>query len=254
MNGFPWAVQVGAVSEQGTGRRENADRAGYVIPPPRVARRGALFAVADGVGGGREAAMAARAAIRGFLGLYYTLARRPDPRALLRAVQQVQQTLRHMAQGKTTLTGLLVGSSHACVVHVGDTRAYLVRNRHVYRLTRDDVLYEGDPGRRSPFAHVLTQALGMSKPLRPHVAIVPLQSNDVFVLTSDGVHAYLPAQHIGWFAVTYPPLQAAALMARWALNAGSSDDRTVLVVRVALPQGRGRVSVRAIQWPQWISP
>jgi len=265
MGHFPWRFHVGMASEQGAARAFNADGAAYFIPPPALLRHGVLFAVADGVGGGPCSALAAHVALRAFFRAYYRGRGWSVDWRLRGAVRIAHHAVRRQAAVRkgcegmaTTLTGLLCTKKQLRVVHVGDAHAFLVRDRAIHRITREHTMgaaLRSRLGRTSPrYQNVLSQALGLDTLPHPDVVPLALKPGDILILATDGVHRAVQARHMGWFALRYAPLQAAALMARYALTAGSRDDRSVLVVRVApavarvVPSAHYRVAARAHSW------
>ena len=141
----------------------------------------------------------------------------------------------------TTITALLMGASGAVVGSVGDSRAYLVRGGTTVQLTHDDtwlVSMLGSDGAREaaarahPMRHVLTHIIGSRDGGEPELVSVPVQSGDVFVLTTDGLHNVVDDDAIGRLAVSGPPAQAARRLVDEALARRTTDNVTVVVVRV----------------------
>lgn len=129
----------------------------------------------------------------------------------------------------TTLVALRFSPSHraAIVAHVGDSRAYRLRDGKLERLTDDHVLaQDGGSGR-------LLQALGAKDDVKPDVAVLAVEAGDIFVLCSDGLHRFLADARIG--VIMREPLSLGErvenLLAA-ALSAGADDDATVVAVVV----------------------
>jgi serine/threonine protein phosphatase PrpC len=114
-------------------------------------------------------------------------------------------------------------------VHVGDSRAYLLRGDRLALLTTDHVHAVG--GRRSS---ILTRALGAEPEVRLDYTSRPIVPHDRFLLCSDGVHGALPAEAIA--AILHRGLASddcAQALVTAALDAGGSDNATALVIDVA---------------------
>jgi hypothetical protein len=127
-----------------------------------------------------------------------------------------------------TFTALVLRGRVAHVLHVGDTRVYRLRGDRLTCLTIDHVR-EGSAER----SNVLTRALGVGTEVPLDYTTQPLARHDRFVLCSDGVHAFLPAEVI---ADVLRDRSASDVSARAlvnaALQAGSTDNCTALVVDV----------------------
>ncbi len=96
----------------------------------------------------------------------------------------------------TTMVSVLMDQDTAYVAHVGDSRAYLIRNGKIQRLTEDhslinDYISQGllkiEEAGQHPLKHVITRALGSSGKVEVDVKTVPLSHGDAFLLCSDGL-------------------------------------------------------------------
>ena len=203
-----------------------------------------LFAVADGVGHDHGAAATA----------LDTLASldhgspRPDPLAALdaavgRAADAVAgRSVETRGTGGTTLTALLLVGDRALVAHVGDSRAYAVRDGSLQRLTRDHTVVQSlvdegrlteDEARDDPDRARLNRALGHGSPSAPDLSVRAVTTGDRFVLTTDGVHGVLePRQLAELLLMPGSPDEVAAAVEAAVLSAGAPDNYGVLVVDV----------------------
>jgi serine/threonine protein phosphatase PrpC len=229
-------ASVGFASETGP-REHNEDFAGAVFGPELPEPRGDIVAaIADGVGGAKGGRVAAEMAVRGFLDGFCDL---PETMEVRRAGARILNSLNNWiyAQGQRdaklagmgcTFTALVLRGRVAHVLHVGDTRVYRLRGDRLTCLTIDHVR-EGSAER----SNVLTRALGVGTEVPLDYTTQPLARHDRFVLCSDGVHAFLPAEVI---ADVLRDRSASDVSARAlvnaALQAGSTDNCTALVVDV----------------------
>jgi serine/threonine protein phosphatase PrpC len=229
-------ASVGFASETGP-RERNEDFAGAVFGPELPEPRGDIVAaIADGVGGAKGGRVAAEMAVRGFLDGFCDL---PETMEVRRAGARILNSLNNWiyAQGQRdaklagmgcTFTALVLRGRVAHVLHVGDTRVYRLRGDRLTCLTIDHVR-EGSAER----SNVLTRALGVGTEVPLDYTTQPLARHDRFVLCSDGVHAFLPAEAI---ADVLRDRSASDVSARAlvnaALQAGSTDNCTALVVDV----------------------
>jgi serine/threonine protein phosphatase PrpC len=229
-------ASVGFASEKGA-RQRNEDFGGAVfgleLTPPR---RDVVAAVADGIGGAKSGRVAAETAVRGFLDGFCDL---PETMEVRRAGARVLNALNAWvyAEGQRnpesaglgcTFTALVLRGRLAHVLHVGDTRAYRLSGERLTCLTTDHVRDTGDA-----HSNVLNRALGVETEVRLDYATQPVARHDRFLLCSDGVHGVLGADAIAEIlrARSASEDSARALVAA-ALDAGSSDNCTALVVDV----------------------
>src|SRR6202158_885543 len=243
---------VGFASQTGP-RERNEDFAGAVfgweLPQPR---RDVVAAIADGIGGAKGGRVAAETAVRGFLDGFFDL---PDTMEVRRAAARILNALNGWIQSQgqrdaklvgmgCTFTALVLRGRVAHVLHVGDTRAYRLRNDRLTRLTSDHVR-QGSAGRSS----ILSRALGVETEVRLDYAAQPMARHDRFLLCSDGVHGFLTDEAIADILRERVASEdsARALVAA-ALQSGSTDNCTALVVDVVdLPTAESADIGAAIQ-------
>jgi serine/threonine protein phosphatase PrpC len=229
-------ISVGFLSETGP-RKRNEDFAGAVFGPELpVPRRDVVAAISDGIGstkGGREAAeIAVRGFLDGFCDLPETMEVRRAAAIVLNSLNgwihsQGQRDAALMGMG-STFTALVLRGRIAHVLHVGDTRAYRFSRDRLTLLTEDHIRQDGT-GRSS----TLVRALGVETEVRLDYTSQVVAQHDRFLLCSDGVHAFLPAEAIADILRERVSSEdtARALVAA-ALDAGSNDNCTALVLDV----------------------
>jgi len=229
-------ASVGFASETGP-RERNEDFAGAVFGSELAQPRGDIVAaIADGVGGAKGGRVAAEMAVRGFLDGFCDL---PETMEVRRAGARILNSLNNWiyAQGQRdaklagmgcTFTALVLRGRVAHLLHVGDTRVYRLRSDRLTCLTIDHVR-EGSAER----SNVLTRALGVGTEVALDYTTQPLARHDRFVLCSDGVHAFLPADAIADILRERSASEVSAqALVKAALDAGSTDNCTALVVDV----------------------
>ena len=126
----------------------------------------------------------------------------------------------------TTLTALVLQGHTWTVAHVGDTRAWLLRDGECVQLTQDHAL--DHPDLRSQ----LTRAMGLDDSVRVDFLQGELHAGDTFMLTSDGVHHALKRRRLVDLACEGSAQEASDAIVRAALDAGGRDNATALVLRV----------------------
>jgi serine/threonine protein phosphatase PrpC len=227
--------EIGFASECGR-RPDNQDYAAARIGRPRLdARRDAVAAVADGVGGakgGREAAeLAVRCFFDGFFGLPGSLGVQQAAARSLDAVNSwivAQSRADPRLQGMaTTFTALILSGRAGHCVHVGDSRLYRFRENTLEQLTADHVMGQGD------FKHVLLRAVGQDNALRIDHAEFNLRPFERYLLCSDGVHGALKdAKICEILAARHAPDPTAHALVLSALAGGSADNCTAMIVDI----------------------
>lgn len=246
-------LSVGARTDAGRVRPNNQDWWLQFVPPdPRVlAAKGALFAVADGMGGRAGGQMASQLAVQHVLQAYYHNPSLNPSTSLTQAVQvanhqvysygQFYPAYRGMA---TTLVAAVVRGSELVVAHVGDSRAYLVRAGRVWPLTRDhswvaEMVARGlltpAQGASHPYRHVITRSVGPKPAVAVDVQRTKIAPGDALVLCTDGLSDVVSSGEIGWAAATLDPQHAAQTLIDWANQRGGRDNISALVVRVQQP-------------------
>lgn len=250
---------VGAFrSDAGPMRQSNEDSAALVIPSDDdiLESRGVLGVVADGMGGHEGGEVASRLAVESIPELYYqALASEPQPpdpkSVLVAALQSANERIfkqaaeiHQLAGMGSTCTALVLRGGLAWCAHVGDSRAYLVREGCVYRMTQDHsatmaMVSQGlitlAEARHHEDRNVILRAMGT----HPVVEIstwkdpFPVHPGDCFLLCSDGLHDALSDDEIGELcqSAQSPEAICDALMQE-ALDREASDNVTVLVLCV----------------------
>ncbi len=164
-----------------------------------------LIVVCDGMGGHVGGAQASSLAVRTIHDTLQELQRRPIAEALEEAIQRTNLVIyeaarknhRLMGMG-TTVVAAAIGRDTCHLAHVGDSRAYMVRDGQVQQLTRDHTmvnlfvdaeLLTPEDAATHPEAHVLSRSLGVERQVDVEVSdAVPLEADDVVFLCSDGIH------------------------------------------------------------------
>ncbi|MEW5888274.1 MAG: bifunctional protein-serine/threonine kinase/phosphatase [Pseudomonadota bacterium] len=233
---MPLTVDVGYSSLTGP-RPRNEDYCGAVTPVgSELEAKGILAAVADGIGGQEGGREAAEAVVRGLLGDYYaTPATWSVPRALDAVLNPLNSWLisqgaarRERAGMATTLSALVLRGRRYYTAHIGDCRIYLLRAGRLSCLTSDHVWDHPE------LRHVLRRAVGLDAALVVDYGEGELEAGDVFLLVCDGVWSALPEARLAALLAERGEAQvAAAAITAAALAAGSGDNATALVLRVA---------------------
>src|SRR6266545_3809540 len=180
------------MTDPGRKRRRNEDA--YVVEPP-------LFAVADGMGGAQAGEVASRLAAAALKERGATTLTGSE-----RIVALIQEANRRVydrsnedpsASGMgTTITVALVGDGQVAFGHVGDSRAYLIRDGSMEQLTEDhslvaELMRSGklspEEAETHPQRSVITRALGTDPDVDVDTFSVETKPGDLFLLCSDGL-------------------------------------------------------------------
>jgi serine/threonine protein kinase/serine/threonine protein phosphatase PrpC len=215
----------------------NEDSIGILVPSDhQLTTKGAVAVIADGVSAAEAGKEAAESCVTGFLNDYYST---PDSWSVKRSAQQVLNALNRwlFAQGQSysdaekgyvsTLSIAVFKSRTAHLFHVGDTRIYRLRGGMLEQLTRDHARHIS---RRQTY---LTRAMGLDINLDVDYRAVDVARDDVFLLTSDGVHDVLGSSGIQAQLERVASLdeQAEGILAE-ALEAGSSDNLSCQLLKI----------------------
>lgn len=233
-------LDTGLSSLQGK-RTRNEDFAGVQAPAAHDVERGWVAALADGVSGTEgtdgDGLMAAQTTVMSLLRDFHSVPADWDSSVALDRLLNHQNAWlaahnrRPGPSGRprealTTLTAVALRGRRYALAHVGDSRAWLLRDGQCLLLTQDHRMERRD------FAG-LTRALGLDDALRLDHSAGELKVGDRLLLTSDGVHGQLSARRIGDLLRQTPGAQAAAdALTAAALAAGSHDNATALVLDI----------------------
>lgn len=211
-------------------RPENQDAIRIVTPAPLLATsKGHLMALADGVSQCHDGGLAARATLQSLALDYYST---PETWSVIHALERLlsahNRWLRANGGGQpllTTLTALVLRGTRYTVAHIGDCRAYLLRDGKLRKLTSEHVWEQ--PGMQ----HVLKRAMGLDEHLLMDYIEGDLHQGDKLLVVSDGVWASLDDLfvHQSLLRKEEPEIICQALVDQ-ALLRGSQDNSSALLV------------------------
>lgn len=225
-------VTGAARTDAGRVRPTNQDCVAVVLPDEAEQRRekGVLAIVADGMGGHQGGAVASRIAISRVADDYYATPGAPS-QSLLHAFQHANRQIYELSRGNqrligmgTTCTAVAVVNDTAFVAHVGDSRAYLIREAAIRRLTED----HSRPEER----HILLRAMGTRVWVDADFrgAPVELRDGDRLLLCSDGLYLTLQDAEMAAIAMQGSPETACGELLRVALERGAGDNVSAIVL------------------------
>ncbi|MGE5286783.1 MAG: protein phosphatase 2C domain-containing protein [Micromonosporaceae bacterium] len=234
------ALRYAVRSDVGLLREGNEDSA-YAGPR--------LLAVADGMGGHAAGEVASAVAISALAHLDDDVPGTDLVDALGEAVRRANTTLHEMVIANpaldgmgTTLTAMLWSGPHIALCHIGDSRAYLLRDNELYQITHDHTLVQKlqDEGRISPdeaATHpqrsLILRALDGRGEAEPDLSLREAKAGDRYLLCSDGLSGVVSAETLHRTLTTVPePDRAVIQLVDLANRGGGPDNITCIVADV----------------------
>jgi protein phosphatase len=255
-----------------TGRQRRANEDSFFVRAP-------LFVVADGMGGAQAGEVASRLAAETFA------AGLPDDgtseqrlearvRAANQRIHEVSQEDRALNGMGTTLTAAYLDGDELALAHVGDSRAYLLRDGELTRLTRDHTLVEelvrrGELTEQEAAEHpqrsIITRALGPEPDIDIDLHTHRARAGDVLLLCSDGLTGMVGEDEVSEILVGSPSLRdAGRALVDAANDAGGRDNITVVLFRLEevgagsgagdRASGAGAPSAASVVRPRVVAP
>jgi PPM family protein phosphatase len=224
-----------------TGRQRSENEDSFYVRPP-------IFVVADGMGGAQAGEVASKAAADAF---DRDLPDAPPERILRETIEAANREIHDLARSDparagmgTTITAAIVDAEgeEVGIGHVGDSRAYRLREGRLEQLTRDHSLVE-EMRRKGqitdaqavdhPQRSIITRALGPEPRVEVDLQTVPASPGDVFLLCSDGLTTMVDEERIGAVLAEASSMkQAVRSLVDAANEAGGRDNITALAFRL----------------------
>ncbi|MFV0134818.1 Stp1/IreP family PP2C-type Ser/Thr phosphatase [Streptomyces sp. HMX87] len=234
------SLRFAAGSHKGMIREGNED-SGYAGPR--------LLAIADGMGGQAAGEVASSEVISTIVALDDDVPGSDILTSLGTAVQRANDQLRQMVEEDpslegmgTTLTALLWTGQRLGLVHVGDSRAYLLRDGVLTQITQDHTWVQRlvDEGRITeeeagthPQRSLLMRALGSGDHVEPDLSIREVRAGDRYLICSDGLSGVVSHQTMEDTLASYQgPQETVQELIQLALRGGGPDNITVIVADV----------------------
>jgi len=234
-------------SHVGNVRQDNQDAVRLCDPDDEFTEAsGHLYGVADGMGGFAHGGIASTLALDTFFETFYA-ANGVSPLQKFRVSIQnanlsVYQTAQRMAAGRmgTTLTAVNVVGKNLIIGHVGDSRAYLIRDDKSTCLTNDHTrvgelvrmkMLSPEKVRTHNQRSVLSKCLGLELFVQPDITKMPVQNDDVIILCTDGVWSVIEDQEFSMLTrATKNPEKLGQEIVELAMERESDDNVSVIVL------------------------
>lgn len=202
-------------------------------------------AIADGMGGHLAGEVASALAIEVFVDRLRK-AQKPDEDTLMAAVGAANRAIYEASAADrdkrgmgTTLTAIWFGAGSTFLSHVGDSRAYLLRDRALMQMTNDhslvgELLEKGEitasEARVHPHRNVITRALGTSRQIVPDIMHIDSMPGDEWLLCSDGLSNHVQHHELARIMLLDASYEEKLrMLVDLALERGGSDNITVLL-------------------------
>ena len=237
------------------GRQRSANEDSLVVDPP-------LFAVADGMGGAKAGEVASAVAVEAVEGA--TESGEPAEAQLASIVRQANRRIYDLAVADesrrgmgTTLTLAKVHGDEVSLAHVGDSRAYRLRDGELEQLTRDHSLVAElersgqitpEAAEHHPQRSIITRALGPEPDVEVDTYTLAGRDGDLFLICSDGLTSMISDDEVGSILRSAGSLdEAADELVRAANQSGGKDNITVILFR--LGEGEAAEAAASVQRP-----
>jgi len=243
-------LDVAQLTDVGRKREHNEDNMAYVIPkdPQVMASKGALFIVADGMGGHAAGEVASEIAVDTVSNAYYQDDSDDVTDSLLHAIRRANAAIHQRAaenmlrsgMGTTCVAAVLRGNM-AYIANVGDSRAYLIRGSQVRQISQDHSwvaeqvragLLTEDQARTHAQRNVITRCLGTQAEVDIDVFQEELSEGNSLVLCTDGLSGLVSEEELQRIVDQYVPQQSVYHLVERANENGGPDNITAIVVRI----------------------
>jgi PPM family protein phosphatase len=222
------------------GRQRTANEDSLVVSPP-------LFAVADGMGGARAGEVASAVAVEAVEA--WRESAEPAEAQLAEIVRDANRRIYDLAVADesrrgmgTTLTLAKVHDDEVSLAHVGDSRAYRLRDGELTQLTRDHSLVAElersgqitpEAAEHHPQRSIITRALGPEPDVEVDTYTLAGRDGDVFLICSDGLTSMISDDEVTSILRSSGSLdEAADALVRAANQSGGKDNITVILFRL----------------------
>lgn len=236
-------IEVAGLSQKGVKRKLNQDR--FII---EKLKDGIVAALADGMGGEAGGEKASALAVSG-INAVKQITKNREINSLVKIFHEIDQQILTASKADhdagnmgTTLTALYISGQSAYWTHVGDTQIYLFRHKKLIQVTSDYTFarFLLDEGEITPeqakthySQHILEQCMGHGA-INPETGVMPLEQNDLILLSSDGLHKPLGTSAIQSILNSGRSLeQQCDHLIRKTQDAKGNDDITVVLIHLS---------------------
>lgn len=257
-------VELHTLSDAGPVRDGNEDCSATLTLDGQEGARSHLLIVADGLGGHRAGEVASRLAVDTLLEQARAEGAPLGDRFLQRTVQQANLAVLNRGHDdpdcfnmQSTLTALVVQYDRLLLAHVGDCRAFRVRQGAIQQLTTDHTriaemlrmrLVTPEQALKHPARSMLTRSLGSDLILQVDGVRDRVEPGDLYVVCSDGLWGEVSSDEIRRVVSEHTPWNACERLLALGAARGASDNMTVGIARV---HAVAAAPTAAPRWKSW---
>lgn len=245
-------LDVFGKTDVGLKRTRNEDTFEIIVPPhgsPQE-QRGALFIVADGMGGIGGGDVASKAAVEEIIRQFYGETAADLVQRISAAIESANRFVRDQARvvglpriGSTAAGLALMPQGEAVIFNVGDSRVYRVRGSSIEQISRDQSVLANqielglvsEASARQARNVNVTAFIGQPRPLEAVCKPVQPQPDDVFIICSDGLWDLVQSDEMVKIVGRLPAARAAHQLIELARKRGAHDNVTAVIVRLGHP-------------------
>lgn len=241
-------LKFSAKTDMGQVRENNEDKFDFYEPEEAciLAERGSIYAVADGIGGAVAGQIASEMTLKQVISGYYDNPSSDIVTALRESVIAANDRIHALAQmiperrgmGATLVAAVFI-EDKALIAHVGDSRAYRMRNGKLEQITHDHSWVEEQvragaisrsEAEMSPFKNVITRSVGATQNVAPDFCEDTAVPGDTYLLCSDGLTGHVKDDEIAKILSEQSPSEAARQLIELANARGGKDNITVFIL------------------------
>ena len=225
-----------------------------------------VFVVADGMGGHNAGGIASELGTLTFINQYKY--QRKKKKSIIDSmsfsIKKANETIYKKALSDpkksgmgTTFSACVISKMKAYIVHVGDSRIYLIRDNDIKRVTTDHTFVEKmlEQGKitdqealHHPQKNILYMSLGVQKSFEPEIIDdFNIKDDDVIVMCSDGLVNTVTNNQIKKFSLIYNPQESVEKLIKLANKNGGTDNITAQVIRINKTEGIRRLEPISIE-------
>jgi len=258
-------IESHGISRAGKVRQDNQDAIRFCRPDDLTLKYGPLYGIADGMGGYAHGGVASSLALETFFDTFYKSNGISLPQKFKLGVQNANMGIYQAAQRLgvqrmgTTLTAVNLVGQTLNIVHVGDSRAYLVRDGAAKCLTNDHTrvgemvrmkMLAPEKVRTHAQRSVLNKCLGVDLFVQPDVSHVPVRDGDIVILCTDGVWSVIEdAEFARLAASSGGPEDLSREIYELAMNRESDDNLSVVALYIRRLSATESLDASPPGWP-----